>query len=115
MRSVRLRCPQAAAWSEALARAPGGPMIRKHAGQPIADWQLERYRLNELPATESDAVRVALEHDESLRLRLDALGRSDRRLLDLHPPRRMASAIRDRLAAHEPAGSSSAVRRTLQP
>lgn len=64
----------------------------------IPDWQLERFRLDELPPQEFEAVRAALEQDPALRQRLDALEASDREILARHTPRELAAAIRGRRA-----------------
>ena len=68
----------------------------------IGDWQLERYRLGELPAGELDAVRTALATDGDLAERLARLDRSDRDILERHPPARLTLAIRARAAAGTP-------------
>jgi len=58
--------------------------------------QLERYRLQELPSDEQQAVAGAAERSEAIRARLAALDRSDRELLALHPPGHVAEAVRMR-------------------
>ena len=47
----------------------------------FADWQLERYRLEELPAEEARMVEEALAHDATLRKRLEWFNESDADLL----------------------------------
>jgi hypothetical protein len=82
-------------------------------GAMVPDWQLERYRLAELPPPEQEAVREAMAADESLRARLAALEQSDREVLAGHPPAAMGAAIRARAeAAPEPA---AAARRRIPP
>jgi hypothetical protein len=78
-------------------------MMREESPDAVTDWQLERYRLGELPSTESERVRGALENDEGARARLATLEASDAELLARHTPRAMAGAIRARLAAAEDA------------
>jgi hypothetical protein len=69
----------------------------------IGDWQLERYRLGELPAGERDAIRTALATDGDLAQRLARLDRSDGEILARHPPAVISASIRAR-AAHGDAG-----------
>jgi hypothetical protein len=64
--------------------------------ETVPDWQLERYRLHELPSDEQQAVAGAAERSEAIRARLAALDRSDREILALHPPRPMAEVVRAR-------------------
>ena len=64
--------------------------------ETVPDWQLERYRLQELPSDEQQAVAGAAERSEAIRARLAALDRSDRELLALHPPGHVAEAVRMR-------------------
>lgn len=63
----------------------------------IADWQLERYLLRELPADEMRAVEQALGRDESLRRRLADLEKDTAATLAAHPPRVVGAAVRARL------------------
>jgi len=79
----------------------------------IGDWQLERYRLDELPAAEREAVRQALALDTDLRERLARLDRSDRDILEQHPPARLTPAIRSRAA--EAAARTGGSRRAVRP
>ena len=67
----------------------------------IGDWQLERYRLGELPPAELDAVRAALAADGDLAERLARLDRSDREILAQHPPAVISASIRARAASGE--------------
>lgn len=60
----------------------------------IADWMLERYRLNELAPAERARVDAALAADPSVRERLAALEADDRAILAAHPPARVAASIR---------------------
>jgi hypothetical protein len=64
----------------------------------IGDWQIERYRLGELPAAELDATRAALAADGDLVERLARLDRSDREILAHHPAAMMGASIRARAA-----------------
>src|SRR5262249_55771162 len=68
LRDVRVRRPQAAARAAIVRFRPGGAV----KGVVISDWQLERYRLDELPPAEQEAVRVAIAADDGLRARLAA-------------------------------------------
>jgi hypothetical protein len=65
----------------------------------IGDWQLERYRLGELPAGELDTLRTALAADGDLEERLARLDRSDRAILAQHPAAVMGPSIRARAAS----------------
>jgi hypothetical protein len=65
----------------------------------IGDWQLERYRLGELPAGELDVIRKALAADGGLTERLARLDRSDGEILAQHPPSVIAASIRARAAS----------------
>ena len=60
----------------------------------FADWQLERYRLDELPAQEARMVEEALALDATLRKRLESFNESDAELLRRHPPAVVAAALR---------------------
>jgi hypothetical protein len=62
----------------------------------IGDWQLERYRLGELPAGELDTIRTALATDGILAERLAGLDRSDGEILAQHPPSLISASIRAR-------------------
>jgi anti-sigma factor RsiW len=62
----------------------------------VPDWALERYRLGELSAEESERVRQALASDDALRARAALLERSDGEILERHPPAVLAAAIRAR-------------------
>ena len=63
----------------------------------VPDWQLERFRLGELPPQDDAAVREAAGHDETVRNRLADLDRSDREILASHPPGLVTAAIRARV------------------
>jgi hypothetical protein len=78
--------------------------------ETFADWQLERFRLGELPEHEQRAVASALERDAGLRERVEALDRGDREILDTHPPRETAEAIRARLAREATARAATGAR-----
>lgn len=79
---------------------------------PIPDIILERYRLNELPA--SDAARVAerLRCDAGLRARIEMLGRSDEDIRRAHLLDDLARAVHSRAAAAA-AGSPWATKRSI--
>jgi len=64
--------------------------------QAVPDWQLERFRLGELPREEHEALEEAVERDASLRERLARLERDDRAILAAHPPPAVAERIRRR-------------------
>jgi hypothetical protein len=81
-------------------------------GAPLPDWQLERYRLGELPPDEAEALREALATDAVVRERLAWLEESDREILATHPPAEMVEAIRARAAAAAP---SSVLRPAWRP
>ncbi len=66
--------------------------------EPVAVWQLERYRLGELSPAEAEAVRSALALDPNLREQMAELERSDEEILAFRPPRVAAVAIQVRLA-----------------
>jgi uncharacterized iron-regulated membrane protein len=65
----------------------------------IGDWQLERYRLGELPAGELDTIRTALATGGDLAERLARLDRSDGEILAQHPPSVISASIRARAAS----------------
>ena len=67
--------------------------------EEIADWQLERYRLGELPRELHERVLRAAEADGAVRARLEALAGEDARVLAEHAPRVVAAGIRERLGA----------------
>jgi hypothetical protein len=64
---------------------------------PVNNWQLEQYLLNELPPEEMEQVRQAAETDQSVRMRLGDLQRSNQELLERYPSERMARQISQRL------------------
>jgi hypothetical protein len=64
----------------------------------VPDWQLERFRLGELPPPDDAEVREAVGLDRTVSDRLAELDRSDREILARHPPRLVAAAIRTRVA-----------------
>jgi hypothetical protein len=72
----------------------------------IADVILERYRLGELPRSETERIEHLLSQDESLRTRLEYIDRSNEELRRELPPdwlaRRVAERVRDRRAIHPP-------------
>lgn len=70
-----------------------------HQRNDISDLTLEQYALGELSPEKESRVRNALETDEALRSRLEALRESDRQILAAHPVGEMAAAIRAKLHA----------------
>jgi len=76
----------------------------------IPSWQLERYRLGELPPGEAARVSEALETDASSREQLDELRAEDARVLAAHPPHLIATAIRTRIDARPDRPSPSRTR-----
>ncbi len=74
-------------WDEVPARPEG-----------VADWELERYVLGELPGAEMERLRGLAAHDATLRLRIDALERSSETILDQDPPGQFAAGVKERLA-----------------
>ena len=77
--------------------------MRMPQNQRISDLLLEQYALGELPPEQERRVREELERDEGLKARLEALAESDREILALYPPERVAPAIRERLLRGEAA------------
>jgi hypothetical protein len=65
----------------------------------VPDWQLERLRLQELPAQDMAALAALIADDEALRQRLDGLAADDRAVLAELRPAAMAAAIRSRSVA----------------
>jgi hypothetical protein len=65
----------------------------------IGDWQLERYRLGELPAGELDTLRTALAAGGDLAERLARLDVSEAEILAQHPPSVISASIRARAAS----------------
>ena len=65
----------------------------------IGEWQLERYRLGELPVADLDAIRTALATDGDLAERLARLDVSDGEILAQHPPSVISASIRARAAS----------------
>jgi hypothetical protein len=76
----------------------------------VPDWQLERFRLGELPPAEQALVGNALDQDPTLRERLNALERSDADILLAHPPHLAAAVLRSRLETAQPAPAAAGVR-----
>jgi hypothetical protein len=62
----------------------------------VPDWQLERFRLQELPPPEMETLATAIAADDTLRRRLEQLASDDRAVLEQLPPRTMALAVRAR-------------------
>lgn len=63
----------------------------------VSDLLLEQFILGELPSALAARVASELERDPELRARRDAIVASDKEILDRHPPRETAEAIRRRL------------------
>lgn len=80
------------------------------ATRRIPSWQLERHRLGELPPDESARVAEALAGDPEARAQIDELQTDDARVLDAHPSRVMAAAIRERVDRELRATSPSRAR-----
>jgi hypothetical protein len=57
----------------------------------VPDWKLERLAAGELPPEEAAGLRERLEPG-----RLEEIARSNEAILEAHPPRRVAAAIRER-------------------
>jgi hypothetical protein len=73
----------------------------KPDSRTISDLRLEQYVLGELPAAETKKLREALETDEILRARLEALEKSNREILTAHTPESIAGSIRERIGGRE--------------
>jgi hypothetical protein len=73
----------------------------KRDSRRISDLRLEQYALGELPRDDSENIRRALEKDEILRQRLEALEKSNREILSVYEPGEMAAAIQGRLGRRE--------------
>jgi len=71
----------------------------------IPAWQIERYGVEELPRDQAAAVSEALRDDAALRRQLDDLQADNARVLEAHPPRLIAAAVRARIDAR-PKGPS---------
>jgi hypothetical protein len=69
----------------------------------VADWELERFRLGELPDAEMKRIGDLVAADGTLRLRLDGLERSSEEIVDEVSPRIFAAGVRERLQAAPPA------------
>jgi hypothetical protein len=73
-------------------------------GPIVPDWQLERFRLGELPPDQMQSVARAAEEDEAVRMRIEALERDSAAILAELPPWVMGVRIRARLEPfHAPA------------
>lgn len=70
---------------------------------PVSDFTLEQYLLNELPAGRLQELAKRLEADPGLRQRLEALRDSNRELLARYPAAGQAAAIRARVRPAAPA------------
>src|SRR5262245_21955178 len=77
----------------------------------VQDWDLERYRLGELPAPDVERVGRALAGDDGARARLDVLARSDGEILAAHPPAAVTAAIRARLVGSPEPARHAPIRR----
>lgn len=65
------------------------------------DWELERFRLGELPEEEMEAIQRALDADPDLRTRLEALEGSDREIHMSYPADWVAQQVARRLKRRE--------------
>jgi hypothetical protein len=65
----------------------------------IPEWKLERYLIGELPTSDMELIRGAVESDPSVRRQLEQLLLSNQALLAQYPPDRMTRKIRERAAA----------------
>jgi hypothetical protein len=72
-------------------------MMGDERASHVADWELERYHLGELPAEAMTRIQREVETSPELRERLQALAQADADLLARHPPAVVAAAIRERL------------------
>jgi hypothetical protein len=68
-------------------------------GSLVPDWQLELFRLGELPPDWMKSIARAAEEDEAVRKRLEALDRDSATILAELPPRVAGARIRARLEA----------------
>ena len=73
--------------------------------RPVPEWLLERLARNELPAAEASRLRARLEA-RGEGGRLQAIERSDREILDAHPPAVVAAEVRRRAGMHRRGGST---------
>jgi hypothetical protein len=71
--------------------------------RPVPEWLLERLARNELPAAEASRLRARLEA-RGEGGRLQAIERSDREILDAHPPAVVAAEVRRRAGMHRRGG-----------
>jgi hypothetical protein len=68
--------------------------------QEVPDWLLERLAHDDLPSAEAARVRAALAAEPQGAARLAALADSDREILRTLPPKVVAAAVKQRLAAN---------------
>ncbi len=68
----------------------------------VPDWQLERFRLRELPAEDMNVLAGRLATDDALRRRLAQLDTDDRAILGQLPTRTVAAQIRSRCEQPSP-------------
>jgi hypothetical protein len=71
----------------------------------IAEWKLERYLLGELSPEEMEIIRINIEQNPSLKLRVEALEKSNRDILERYPTTSMSRQILNRIAQTQPAGA----------
>jgi hypothetical protein len=84
-------------------------MSTEHAAPRLPDIVLERYRLGELPAGQSERVADLIQRDEETRHRLDGLERSDEALRRDGSIDRVVSSLRDHVQSRvAPSRSRSA-------
>lgn len=79
----------------------------------VPDITLERYRLGELPPRDRDRLDVRLRCDADLRMRLDALERSDEAIRHARVPDSLTAAIRARLATDQRSADAARPNRTM--
>jgi hypothetical protein len=70
----------------------------------VSDLMLEQYVLNELPEKQIIEIKKLSEHDTDLKDRIEAIGISDREILNIYPEEKMKAEI---LARYESAKAES--------
>ena len=68
----------------------------------VPDLILERYRLGELPLSDTQRLEQRLAEDEALRVRLNTLEISDSKIHLDYPPKWIAEQVRGRLDIRSP-------------
>ncbi len=72
-------------------------------GQSVPDWKLERYLLGELSREEMERIRLVIEQNPAVKLRLEALEESNRNILESYPASQMSRQILARAAGSQSA------------